>query len=140
MNQQTPHRLLSEFYSKYIKHVFQNGKYEFLTEKQHIEAGPLLVDFDFRYETSIETRQHEENHITDVVDLYFQEIKEIVDIPINTNIPVYMFEKENVNMLDKITKDGIHMIIGIHICSIRILLVLVVVLLLVFLLVLLLIC
>lgn len=105
---------LTEFYSKYIKHVFQDGKYEFLTEKQHIEAGPLLIDFDFRYDTSIETRQHEENHITDVVDLYFQEIKEIMDIPINTNIPVFIFEKENVNMLDKITKDGIHMIIGIH--------------------------
>ena len=105
---------LNEFYSKYIKHVFQDGKYEFLTEKQHLESGPILVDFDFRYDTSIERRQHSETHINDMVDLYFQEIKDMLDIPVNTNIPVFIFEKENVNMLDKITKDGIHMIIGIH--------------------------
>lgn len=105
---------LNEFYSKYIKHVFQDGKYEFLTEKQHIESGPIMVDFDFRYDTSIERRQHSETHINDMVDLYFQEIKDMLDIPVNTNIPVFIFEKGNVNMLDKITKDGIHMIIGIH--------------------------
>jgi len=105
---------LNEFYTKYIKHVFQDGKYEFLTEKQHIECGPILVDFDFRYDTSIERRQHTDTHINDMVDLYFQEIKDILNIPINSNIPVFIFEKENVNILDKITKDGIHMIIGIH--------------------------
>ena len=84
---------LGEFYSKYIKNVFQDGKYEFLTEKQHLEAGPLLIDFDFRYDTSIETRQHTETHVNDMVDLYFQEIKELMDIPPNTNIPVFIFEK-----------------------------------------------
>ena len=105
---------LNEFYSKYVKHVFQDAKFEFLTEKQHIEKGPILVDFDFRYETTIERKQHSDTHINDMVDLYFQEIKEILNIPANTTIPVFIFEKENVNMLDKITKDGVHMIIGIH--------------------------
>ena len=105
---------LNEFYSKYVKHVFQDAKFEFLTEKQHIEKGPILVDFDFRYETSIERKQHSDTHINDMVDLYFQEIKEILNIPANTTIPVFIFEKENVNMLDKITKDGVHMIIGIN--------------------------
>jgi len=105
---------LNEFYPKYVKHVFQDAKFEFLTEKQHIEKGPILVDFDFRYETTIERKQHSDTHINDMVDLYFQEIKEILNIPTNTTIPVFIFEKENVNMLDKITKDGIHMIIGIH--------------------------
>ena len=32
----------------------------------------------------------------------------------NTPVPVYIFEKDDVNMLDEVTKDGIHMIIGIH--------------------------
>ena len=49
---------LTEFYSKYIKHVFDNGKFEFLTEKQQLEAGPIAVDFDFRYDVSIEEKQH----------------------------------------------------------------------------------
>ena len=105
---------LPEFYSKYIKHVFEDGKFEFLTEKQHIDAGPLLIDFDFRYDVSVEEKQHTLDHINDMVDLYFQEIKTILNIPDGTSIPVFIFEKDNVNMLDEITKDGIHMIIGIH--------------------------
>ena len=44
---------ISEFHQKYIKHVFEDGKLEFLTEKQNIESGPLLVDFDFRYGSPI---------------------------------------------------------------------------------------
>ena len=63
---------MPEFYQKYVKHVFEDGKFEFLTEKQHIEAGPLLIDFDFRYNTDIEEKQHTEEHINDMVDLYFQ--------------------------------------------------------------------
>lgn len=105
---------LTEFYSKYIKHVFEDGKFEFLTEKQHLDAGPLLVDFDFRYNTSIEEKQHTMDHITNMIDLYFQEISNMLSIPRTTTIPVFIFEKEDVNMLDEITKDGIHMIIGIH--------------------------
>ena len=105
---------LTEFYTKYIKHVFQDGKFEFLTEKQHIDKGPVMVDFDFRYDTSVENKQHTETHINNMIELYFQEIKDMLNIPINSVVPVFVFEKENVNMLDNITKDGIHMIIGIH--------------------------
>ena len=105
---------LNEFYSKYMKHVFEDGKFEFITEKQHLEAGPLLVDFDFRYDTSIEEKQHTVDHITNMIDLYFQEISNMLSISRTTTIPVFIFEKEDVNMLDEITKDGIHMIIGIH--------------------------
>ena len=78
---------LTEFYSKYIKHVFDNGKFEFLTEKQQLEAGPIAVDFDFRYDVSIEEKQHTSDHITDMIDLYFQEIKNLLNIPPSTTIP-----------------------------------------------------
>lgn len=105
---------LNEFYQKYIKHVFIDGKYEFLTEKQQPKAGPILVDFDFRYSTDIDNRQHNEEHITNMVDLYSQELITILNIPPTTTIPIFIFEKEHVNLLDNITKDGIHMIIGIH--------------------------
>ena len=33
---------IPDFYEKYIKHVFTNGKLEFLTEKQHPDAGPFI--------------------------------------------------------------------------------------------------
>ena len=105
---------IDDFYAKYIKHVFHDGKFEFLTEKQNRDIGPIMLDFDFRYSTDIDEKQHTEENITDVVNLYFQEISDILQIPCNTDIPVFVFEKENVNMLDNITKDGIHMIIGIH--------------------------
>ncbi len=105
---------ISEFHQKYIKHVFEDGKLEFLTEKQNIESGPLLVDFDFRYVTDIETKQHTLEHINDMINLYFQEIKLMLDIPQSVQIPVFIFEKNDVNMLDDVTKDGIHMIIGIN--------------------------
>ena len=104
---------LADFYKKYIKHVFEDGKYEFLTEKQHIDSGPLLIDFDFRYDTSIDERQHSEDTISDIIQLYLQELTNILDIKNDTEIPIFVFEKENVNMLDNVTKDGIHMIIGI---------------------------
>jgi P4 family phage/plasmid primase-like protien len=104
-----------DFYEKYINHVFSNGKMEFLTEKQLPDKGPVLVDFDFRYSTKIETRQHSEENITDMIELYIDELRQMLHIPYNETIPVYIFEKENVNMLESVTKDGIHMIIGIHI-------------------------
>ena len=66
---------IPDFYEKYIKHVFTSGKLEFLTEKQHPDVGPLLVDFDFRYETDVEDRQHNEDNITDMIQLYFEELK-----------------------------------------------------------------
>ena len=105
---------LDNFYTKYIKNVFDDGKFEFLTEKQNSDSGPIAIDFDFRYSPDIETRQHDEDDIIEMINLYFQELGEMITIPSGTNIPVYIFEKDNVNMLDKITKDGIHMIIGIN--------------------------
>ena len=53
----------SDFMKKYYQHVFVNGKKEYLTEKQLIENGPLLIDMDFRYDTSITTRQHSEDDL-----------------------------------------------------------------------------
>jgi len=104
---------LSEFYKKYIKHVFEDGKYEFLTEKQHTDSGPLLVDFDFRYDPSTDDRQHNIDDIMNIIQLYLQEIREILSVKEGVEFPVFIFEKETVNMLDNVTKDGIHMIIGI---------------------------
>ena len=105
---------LGDFYTKYIKNVFDDGKFEFLTEKQNANSGPIAIDFDFRYSPEIEKRQHNENDIIEMINLYFQELNEMIDIPDGNSIPVYIFEKDNVNILDQITKDGIHMIIGIN--------------------------
>ena len=104
------------FHRLYYQHIFVKNNNEYLTEKQLENAGPILVDFDFRYEYSVTERQHQEDHIIDMVQLYLEELKNIVVITDQSEINIYVFEKPNVNRVEdkNITKDGIHMIIGVH--------------------------
>lgn len=108
-----PDEKQSEFLKKYYEHVFLKGNLEFLTEKQLIEDGPILIDIDMHYNNNIETRQHTQDDIIDFVVEYANQMKEMMDIPDGTRIPVFIMEKPTVNILDAITKDGIHMIFGI---------------------------
>ena len=103
----------SDFMKKYYQHVFINGKKEYLTEKQLIEDGPIMIDMDFRYDTSITTRQHTEDHIIDGVMIYAEKLLDLVKIKDKAAIDVFIMEKKDVNRMDDKTKDGIHMIFGI---------------------------
>jgi P4 family phage/plasmid primase-like protien len=118
-----PKAELPEFYRRYYQHVFGAKKQEYLTEKQQESNGPCLVDFDFRYASEIEDRQHEKSHIVDMVAVYMDIINKVYDFTSadahsnepdvsSSEIPFYIFEKSAVNMQADITKDGIHMIIG----------------------------
>ena len=108
-----PPAILPVFWKKYYTHVFENAKLEFLTEKQNPERGLITVDFDFRYETSITKRQHTKEHIVDMIQSYIYTLEKLIEIPDEAQIPIYIFEKSDVNQLDDVTKDGIHMIIGV---------------------------
>jgi P4 family phage/plasmid primase-like protien len=103
----------SEFMAKYYQNVFVNGKLEYLTEKQSIENGPIMIDIDLRYETSITKKQHTSSHIIDIVMLYADKIEELVELENGKKVEVFVMEKSDVNILDTKTKDGIHIIIGI---------------------------
>ncbi len=108
---------LSLFYKLYYEHIFVKGRKEYLTEKQlENGCGPILVDFDFRYDFSVTTRIHTQEHVQDVIQLYLEEIKEMLVFEENKSFPIFVMEKSTVNrVVDKsITKDGIHMIIGIQ--------------------------
>ena len=52
---------IDDFYRVYTKHVFEERKQAYLTEKQPDE-GPILIDLDFRYDSTVEERQHELSH------------------------------------------------------------------------------
>jgi P4 family phage/plasmid primase-like protien len=106
---------LPAFYEQYYDHVFVRGQPEYLTEKQLQSNGPILVDFDFRYDYSITSRMHDSTHIADIISLYLDELKQFFVFEQGKPFPVFILEKPNVNRVtDKqITKDGIHMIIGI---------------------------
>ena len=110
-----PPAILPVFWKKYYSHVFESGKLEHLTEKQNTEKGVVVVDFDFRYETSITKRQHSKEHVLDMIQSYIQTLETLVTIPSDAQIPIYIFEKSDVNPMDDVTKDGIHMIIGAYV-------------------------
>jgi P4 family phage/plasmid primase-like protien len=104
----------AEFLKKYHKYVFVNGKKEYLTEKQNIEAGPLLIDIDMRYDKSITSKQHTSDHILDAVMLYVEKISSLLTLPDGAKIEVFIMEKADVNKLPELTKDGIHIIFGVQ--------------------------
>ena len=108
-----PENKMAEFNTLYYNHVFIEKKSEYLTEKQP-DKRPLMIDFDFRYDTKITSRQHTKEHIMDIIELYLDELKELIKFEEN-EFPIYILEKPNINTKSdpSATKDGIHMIIGI---------------------------
>jgi len=111
-----PKEELQQFFKLYYEDIFIRNRKEYLTEKQLTEIGPLLVDFDFRYTYDVTTRQHSIDHIQDIIQLYLDELKEIFVFEENVSFPIFVMEKPHVNRdaSKQITKDGIHMIIGIQ--------------------------
>ena len=107
-----PDNELNTFWSQYYKHIFENHNVDYLTEKQLGEEGPILVDMDMRYDTEITERQHTKEHIVDGVMCYAEQIAKLIEVQ-ETPISVYVMEKSCVNIQDTVTKDGIHMIIGL---------------------------
>ena len=110
-----PKAELSAFYERYYQHVFVDKKQEYLTEKQQQDTnGPCLIDFDFKYASDVEERQHEKSHVVDMVSAYMDVLNKVYDFPSDdAEIPFYVFEKATVNRLTDITKAVIHMIIGV---------------------------
>jgi P4 family phage/plasmid primase-like protien len=104
------------FLDLYYKQIIATKEQEYLTEKQRPDgSGPILIDIDFRHEYNINERQYTIDHIEDVVVSYLDEFKSIYQLDETTKFPIYVFEKPTVNRVadKKITKDGIHIIIGI---------------------------
>ena len=103
------------FYAKYYKHVFAKNNFEYLTEKQLRENGPIMIDIDLRYQGTIREKQHTKEHIIDIIMLYAENISKLVTITRDTDIEVFVMEKNDVNHVKEknITKDGIHIIIGV---------------------------
>ena len=107
-----PENELLTFYKLYHEHVFINKHAEYLTEKQ-LDNSPILVDIDMRYPYEVVSKQHSKEHIIDMFMLYMNKILKICNINDGDEFPIYIMEKDNVNIIeDKYTKDGIHVIIG----------------------------
>jgi P4 family phage/plasmid primase-like protien len=111
-----PPDILETFHRLYCDEVFTKKRPEYLTEKQLEHNGPILVDFDFRYEYHVDTRQHTIENIQDMVILYLEELKEFFVFNDTIQFNIFIMEKPHINQVadKKITKDGIHMLIGIQ--------------------------
>jgi len=121
-----PEDKLDEFHSLYTEYVFIHNKTEYLTETQN-DNGQILIDLDFHFPMSIQRREdiyancddddwHDSRKdvITSIIEKYLESLREM--LVINETIPVYIFEKSEVVIVPdkKITKDGVHIVIGIN--------------------------
>jgi len=104
---------LDEFNQLYYHHIFKKNQKEYLTEKQLPTGGALLIDIDLRFEPTIKERQYNENHIIDLIQLYLEELKKLV-VFTNDEFNIIVFEKDDINQQDTVTKDGIHLLFGIQ--------------------------
>ena len=77
-----------------------------------------MVDLDFRYGEKIETKQHTEEDIKSIIDVFLNSLKEFFIFKENEKFNVYIFEKPHINRENKngnvIVKDGIHILIDIQ--------------------------
>lgn len=101
------------FMQLYYQSILVSHQREHLTERQLDVDGPILVDIDLRYAPSIKTRQHESDHVVDMMDLYMRTLAKMLDFPDNAQVEFFGMEKPDVNCLLDKTKDGIHLVIGL---------------------------
>ena len=64
------------FLQLYYEDIIQNHKLEYLTEVQYLDAGPVLVDFDFHFSSDIMRRQYRQEHVHAVCDAYLEVLGE----------------------------------------------------------------
>jgi len=112
-----PEEKRKELFKLYNKKVLRRGRAEHLTEIQNkVKGGPILIDLDFRFPLEVEDRKFEEDMIYDLLEKYADIIKNMLQLPDKTEWKAFVFLKDNVNQCPekKCTKDGIHIIIGLH--------------------------
>lgn len=111
-----PDEVFDTFMSLYYQDVVVKGAAEFLTEKQLSNVGPIAIDIDLHFALDIPNRVYSQEHIEELLDLYLAELKTIYQFDDETDFDVFVCEKDSMNRVDskQITKDGIHIIIGIQ--------------------------
>jgi P4 family phage/plasmid primase-like protien len=114
-----PNEELPLFWKLYHKEVFLRNKDCYLVEAQIKKAGPILIDIDERYSSDITERQHTDEHIFDLMELYIENVKKYIEWDQHTFVEppkVFILEKPHANTLnDEYTKDGIHIVINLKI-------------------------
>ena len=97
-------------------HTIFNKKDSYLTEAQLENEGPILIDVDLRFAFDTTERQYNKDHLEDIIEGYLEVFDEIYEMDSRTAFSIFIFEKPSIvhDEEKQITKDGIHIIIGIH--------------------------
>ena len=105
----------NKFLEEYFSNIILSKKCEYLTEKQ-LDNGVIAIDLDFRYNHDVDNRQHDKCMIRDIVVVSIDLLKDFYNFTKETSFEVFVMEKPNVNRLadGSLTKDGIHIIIGLN--------------------------
>ena len=82
---------MDEFYKLYYDKIFGSKMHEFLTEAQRTdEHAPIAVDFDFRYDSSVQSRKHNKETLLSIAMQYLEGLKEFFDYDREEMVPVYI--------------------------------------------------
>lgn len=106
---------MDEFWRLYYQQVFVQNVPEHLTETR-TDNGPLLVDFDFRYPTTVTSRPHTTDDIEAIVATYLDELAHFFEFSqMKEPMRIYVMEKPNIvrDAKKNIVKDGIHILFGL---------------------------
>lgn len=111
-----PDNEYDDFLKKVYRDIIQKNGKEYLTEAQLINDGPIAIDIDLRFTYETTERAYTKDHIEDLLGCYLKELQKIYQFDETTKIQIYVMEKKTVNRLEEkqITKDGIHIIIGLQ--------------------------
>ena len=102
-----------EFLTLYANELNVGNK-EYFTETQLETDSSILIDVDLRFNFDVKKRLYNQGHLEDLRDLYLEELKKMYQFD-EQPFYYYQFEKTEVNPVEekKVTKDGVHIIIGI---------------------------
>ena len=81
----------------YARDILKTNKKEFLTEKQLLDNGPILVDVDLRHDFDIDERQYTNGHIDDLIDGYLDIMKGMFQLDDSIEFNMYVMQKPTVN-------------------------------------------
>jgi P4 family phage/plasmid primase-like protien len=109
-----PEDKYADFLHEYAVEVFRNGLPEYLTEKQLPTAGPILIDMDLRHAVDVTERQYSIYNVMDLISDILASLKKIYLFDQSCTFPIFLFEKDTVNRQEDVTKDGLHIIVGIQ--------------------------
>jgi P4 family phage/plasmid primase-like protien len=104
------------FLREYATEIFLKGSNEYLTEKQLPSEGPLLIDMDLRHTIDTVSRQYTNYHKIDLINTILAILLKVYLFDKSCEFPIFIYEKDTVNCQQdtQITKDGLHIMIGIQ--------------------------